>query len=39
MIAITNGRFFYEDLLLIDKTIFIEDGKISRITDEEIPAG
>lgn len=39
MIAITNGRVFYEDLLLINKTIFIEDGKISRITDEEIPAG
>lgn len=39
MIAITNGRFFNEDLLLIGKTIFIEDGKINRITNEKIPAG
>jgi N-acetylglucosamine-6-phosphate deacetylase len=39
MIAITNGRFFNEDLLLNGQTIFIEDGKIGRITNEEIPGG
>lgn len=39
MIAITNSQFFNDDLLLKDQTIFIEDGKISRISNEAVPAG
>ena len=39
MIAITNSQFFNDDLLLKGQTIFIEDGKISRISNEVVPAG
>lgn len=39
MIAITNGQFFSEDLLIKGQTIFIEAGKISRISNEVIPLG
>ncbi|MBC8985405.1 N-acetylglucosamine-6-phosphate deacetylase [Pedobacter sp. N36a] len=38
MIAITNSQVFSDDLLLKGQTIFIEDGKISRISNETIPA-
>ncbi|MBB2150938.1 N-acetylglucosamine-6-phosphate deacetylase [Pedobacter gandavensis] len=37
MIAITNSQFFSDDLLIKGQTIFIENGKISRISDEIIP--
>ncbi|MCX2450351.1 N-acetylglucosamine-6-phosphate deacetylase [Pedobacter sp. PLR] len=39
MIAITNSQFFNEDLLLKGQTIFIEDGKINRISSEEVTEG
>lgn len=39
MIAITNSQFFDKDLLLADQTIFIEDGKINRISNETVPDG
>lgn len=39
MIAITNSLFFSEDLLIKDQTIFIEDGKINRISNEVISEG
>lgn len=39
MIAITNGQFFNQDVLLNGQTIFIKDGKIAHIANEEIPAG
>lgn len=39
MIAITNGQFFNDDLLLKGQTIFIVDGKINRISNDVIPDG
>ncbi|AOM77553.1 N-acetylglucosamine-6-phosphate deacetylase [Pedobacter steynii] len=39
MIAIINGQFYNEDTLVNGQTIFIEDGKINRITDERVPSG
>ncbi|WP_316822043.1 N-acetylglucosamine-6-phosphate deacetylase [Pedobacter gandavensis] len=39
MIAITNSQFFNEDLLIQGQTIFIEDGKIKRISNEVVPEG
>lgn len=39
MIAITNSQFFNEDLLVKGQTIFIEDGKINRISNETVPEG
>lgn len=38
MIAIINGQFYNEDTLVNGQTIFIEDGRINRITDEPVPS-
>lgn len=39
MIAITNSRFFKDKVLISDKTILINQGKIEAITSNEVPAG
>lgn len=39
MIAITNCKLFKDDVLYINQSVLVENGKIAHITDAEIPAG
>ncbi|WEK19451.1 MAG: N-acetylglucosamine-6-phosphate deacetylase [Candidatus Pedobacter colombiensis] len=39
MIAITNCKLFKSGVLLTDQSVLIEKGKISRVSNEEVPAG
>jgi N-acetylglucosamine-6-phosphate deacetylase len=39
MIAITNCKLFKEGVLLIDQSVLIENGKITGVSNQEIPAG
>ncbi len=36
MIAITNGRFFIDDILVTGQSVFIENGKIVKISADQI---
>ncbi|WP_316816856.1 N-acetylglucosamine-6-phosphate deacetylase [Pedobacter nyackensis] len=39
MVAITNCKLFKEGALLTDQSVLVEDGKITRLSNEPIPAG
>lgn len=39
MIAITNCKLFKAGVLLADQSVLIENGKITRVSNEKVPAG
>lgn len=39
MIAITNCKLFKAELLLTDQSVLVENGKITRVSNEPIPPG